>query len=241
MVEKAHSDIVARFTSREGGIMLVDKPQGWTSFDVVNKLRRVFGVKKLGHAGTLDPLATGLLILCSNGMTKAISGFQDLDKKYSGVFEIGKSTPSHDADTAPDAAYEWEHITQADITGQALKLTGKINQIPPMYSALKKGGARLYALARKGIEVERTPREVTVHEFSISEYNPPFARFMISCTKGTYIRSLVHEVGVALKAGAYVTELRREAIGGYSVGDARTVGEWIDTANEMLLCKEHAA
>jgi tRNA pseudouridine55 synthase len=209
-----------------GGVLLIDKPLHWTSFDVVNKvryaLRKSFGLKKLkvGHAGTLDPLATGLLIVCTGKMTPRINELMDQDKIYTGSICLGFSTPSFDAETERIPGGDINDIQISDITQAARKWTGSIEQIPPMYSAVKQGGKKLYDLARKGIEVEVKSRQVSIHEFSIVDYNPPFVDFRISCSKGTYIRSLAHDLGQTLGCGAYLTSLCRTHSGVNSLQDA---------------------
>lgn len=206
-----------------GGVLLVDKPTGWTSFDVVKKIRGMFRVRKVGHAGTLDPMATGLLILCSGSLTRSISGFQNLGKSYTGRCLFGKTTASHDADTPEIDGAPIDHLTAEEIQAVAQRFTGVIQQVPPMYSALKVEGRRLYQMARKGIAIEREPRTVEIRRFALHDFQPPSMRFEVECSKGTYIRSLIHDLGQALGVGAYVTELRRTAIGEHDVASAWTM------------------
>lgn len=206
-------------------ILLINKPLRWTSFDVVNKLRYILKMKKIGHAGTLDPLATGLLIICTGKMTKRIEEFMGLEKEYTGKLILGQSTPSHDLETEVSEPTDVSHITLESITGMANTLTGKLSQIPPVHSAIKIGGKRAYAFARKGKELEMKPREVEVMEFEIVDYTQPEVTFRIVCSKGTYIRSLVRDMGAALGVGAYLSQLCRTRIGSYKLSDSIGVEE----------------
>ncbi|MBX2945655.1 MAG: tRNA pseudouridine(55) synthase TruB [Cyclobacteriaceae bacterium] len=206
-------------------ILLINKPLRWTSFDVVNKLRYILKMKKIGHAGTLDPLATGLLIICTGKMTKRIEEFMGLEKEYTGTLVLGQTTPSHDLETPVSEAKEIGHITLADVQQHAKKFTGKLTQIPPAHSAIKIGGKRAYALARKGKEPELKPREVEVAEFEIIAYQQPAVTFRIVCSKGTYIRSLVRDLGNSLGVGAYLSQLCRTRIGPYKLSDSVGVEE----------------
>lgn len=210
----------------DGAIFLINKPQGLTSFKVVSILRRFLKIKKIGHAGTLDPLATGLLILCTGKATKSISQIQELPKRYLAHIRFGASTPSYDADSEINQKAPYEHITRTDIE-EALKsdFEGEIEQIPPMYSALKKDGKRLYDLARKGETVEREPRRVTIYETKIVHFSNPDIILDIKCSKGTYIRSIAHDLGKKLGSLAYITKLTRSAIGTYTVEKALTIAE----------------
>ena len=213
-----------------GELILIDKPLKWTSFDVTKKLKFAGKFKKIGHAGTLDPLATGLLILCTGKMTKQIDNYQAKEKEYSGTFVLGKTTPSVDLETDFDAEFPTEHIT-FDVMEKALNsFRGIILQIPPIYSAIQVNGKRLYELARKGLtdaDIEIKSREVEVTKFEINASNFPEIDFLIVCSKGTYIRSLVRDFGMACGSGAYLKALRRERIGDYNVIDALTVEEFI--------------
>lgn len=204
----------------EGKLLLIDKPLRWTSFDVVNKLRRIFNIKKIGHAGTLDPLATGLLLVCVGKMTKKIDEFMGLEKEYTGKFIIGQTTPSHDLETTVSEATNVDRVSSEQIFSARDSLTGVISQLPPMHSAIKVGGKRAYAFARKGNEVELQPRTVEVKEFEITSINVPEVRFRIVCSKGTYIRSIVRDFGAHLGVGAYLAELCRTRIGPYRLDDA---------------------
>ena len=211
---------------QSGLVLLVDKPAGWTSFDVVNKirarLRRITANRKIkvGHAGTLDPMATGLLILCTGRATKSISAFQDLPKQYEGSLLLGASTPSYDAETEPDAFFPWEHITPAMLENARKQFLGRIEQLPPMYSAVKVKGQPLYKLARKGKTIERKARAVEVYDFAFRQIELPELHFEVRCSKGTYIRSLAHDFGKILQSGAHLTALKRTAIGEHRLEEA---------------------
>lgn len=204
----------------EDRLLLINKPYRWTSFDVVNKLRYRLKIKKIGHAGTLDPLATGLLIVCTGKMTKSINEFMDLEKEYTGTLVLGQTTPSHDLETEPSEKKDVSHITQQQITEAVKKFTGVIRQTPPAHSAIRIGGKRAYAIARKGKETELAPREVQVKYFDITRVALPEVQFKIVCSKGTYIRSLVRDLGEALGVGAYLSQLCRTRIGNYHLTDA---------------------
>jgi tRNA pseudouridine55 synthase len=215
-------------------LILIDKPISWTSFDVVKKLKFAGKFKKIGHAGTLDPLATGLLILCTGKMTKQIDSYQAQEKTYSGKFVFGKTTPSIDLETDFDASYSLEGLSEEKILEAVQKLTGTIQQYPPIFSAIKQDGKRLYESARKGLEVEIKPREVTVKQFDVDLSNFPVISFYIVCTKGTYIRSLVRDMGVLCENGAYLSELRREKIGDFDVKNALTIEQFIESLKEEV-------
>lgn len=212
-----------------GQVILIDKPLNWTSFQVVNKVRwlikKNIGVKKIkvGHAGTLDPLATGLLILCCGKMTKEIERFQGQEKTYSGTFQLGATTPSYDLETEIDHTYPIDHINPALIEKTKAQFMGEIDQYPPVFSALKKEGKRLYEYARKGEQVEISSRKVKVSAFSIDTSALPTISFEVSCSKGTYIRSLAHDFGQALESGAYLSSLCRERIGDFHLKNAMSM------------------
>ena len=216
-----------------GEMILIDKELNWTSFDVVSKLRNSIKKKlnikkiKVGHAGTLDPLATGLLIICTGKMTKRIDEFSGLNKTYIGKMTIGSTTPSYDLETKPNVYYPTEHINKNLIIETAKKFVGKIDQKPPVFSAVKKDGVRLYKLARKGIKVEVEKREIIIHDFLISSINFPEVEFSLTCSKGTYIRSLAHDFGKELGSGAHLSELRRTSIGDYTVDKSLKLMEFI--------------
>lgn len=219
-----------------GAIFLIDKPLEWSSFDVVKFLRKRIRVKKTGHAGTLDPLATGLLILCCGKATKSISMIQDLPKTYVAEITFGKSTTTYDSEGEVDEEATSEHITRELILSKLeAEFKGTVNQVPPMYSALKYGGKKLYELARKGQTVERAPRQVTFHEFDILGFRPPLLTLLVKCSKGTYIRSLARDLGEALDSKAYLSKLERKAIGHYLVEDALTPHEMGDRLKEIWL------
>jgi tRNA pseudouridine55 synthase len=207
----------------DGRVLLVDKPLGWTSFDVVNKIRKKLGIKKVGHAGTLDPLATGLLIICTGKKTRAIEQYMGLDKTYTGTIVLGAESPSGDLETEPIPVADPTHLSDEQIREAARTFTGAIEQIPPAHSAVKVGGKPAYLLARKGKPVELKPRTVRIHEFEITSINLPEVTFRVTCSKGTYIRSLVHDFGAHLKVGAYLSALRRTRIGDFRVEDASSI------------------
>lgn len=208
------------FDFQLGEILLYDKPINKTSFQAVYDVRKITKVKKVGHAGTLDPRATGVLIICTGKKTKEISSFQDMDKTYTGAFTLGFETASMDSETVPEHFKPFEHITLETMNEIKESFLGEIEQIPPMFSAVNHNGKKLYKLARKGITVERAPRLINVHEFEITEVNLPVVKFMIRCSKGTYIRVMAHDFGKKLGCGAYLSELRRTKIGEFSVDDA---------------------
>jgi len=223
------------FDFATGELLLVDKPVGWTSFDVVGKLRNSFKPLKLkvGHAGTLDPLATGLLIICTGKMTKQIDTFQAEEKEYTGTMILGATTPSYDMETEPDTQFDISHITEEQIKAACQQFTGDIQQYPPAHSAIKIDGERLYEKARRGEEVELRLRSVTISEFEITRIELPEIDFRVVCSKGTYIRSLVHDFGKALNNGAYLSKLRRTRSGNYKVADAWEVMELVGVIREQ--------
>jgi len=209
----------------EDRVLLIDKPLRWTSFDVVKKLRHFLKIKKIGHAGTLDPLATGLLILCTGKMTKRIDEYQAMEKEYTGKFIIGQTTPSYDMETKPTIALDISHIETHEIESAARRFIGTISQIPPLHSAIKVDGKRAYELAREGKDIELKAREITISEFEIRSIDKSQISFRVVCTKGTYIRSLARDFGNALGVGAYLSELCRTRIGTFKLADALTVEE----------------
>ena len=219
---------------KNGQVLLIDKPLNWTSFQVVNKLRweirQRFNIKKIkvGHAGTLDPLATGLLIICTGKQTKEIHTYQGQIKEYTGTFTIGATTPSYDLETDIDKTYPTEHITTALLQETTKQFIGDIQQKPPIFSAIKKEGKRLYELARKGETTEIKPRTVTISEFEITKINLPEIEFRVVCSKGTYIRSLAYDFGLALNSGAHLSKLRRTKIGNFSVEKGDSVEGFIE-------------
>ncbi len=218
---------------KTGALLLIDKPLQWTSFDVVNKLRGTLKAKlqirklKVGHAGTLDPLASGLLLICTGLWTKKIDGLQGMPKQYTGSLKLGATTPSYDAELEEDAQFSIDHISEALLHEKTAPFTGQIEQVPPMYSALKKDGIPLYKLAREGQTIERKSRSVEITTFDITKVEMPSVEFLVDCSKGTYIRSLAHDFGAALDSGAYLTGLRRTLIGDYSVEHALSMEDTI--------------
>jgi len=206
---------------------MVDKPFEWTSFDVVKKLKSALNIKKIGHAGTLDPLATGLLILCTGKKTKEISKFQNQDKEYKGILVLGQSTPSYDLETKPTAAVDISSISKQNLEEATHKFIGEISQTPPLYSAIKVNGKRAYLYARQGDDITLKSRIVQISKFKITDVNFPQVQFTVRCSKGTYIRSLANDFGQVLGVGAYLSQLRRTKIGDYHVDDANTIEELI--------------
>ena len=212
-----------------GCLLLIDKPYNWTSFQLVNKIRWVikkkFNLKKIkvGHAGTLDPLATGLMIIISGKKTKQIIKYQNLDKTYVGSFILGSTTKSYDLETPINKVYNVDHISSKDLNEVKKKFLGSIKQTPPIFSAIKKDGKRLYEYARNNEKVLITEREIEIRKLDFDVENFPEIKFNVECSKGTYIRSLVHDIGKSLNSGAHLTSLCREKIGAYSLKDAITI------------------
>ena len=218
---------------RNGQVLLIDKPLNWTSFQVVNKIRWLiknkFAIKKIkvGHAGTLDPLATGLLIICTGKMTKEISIFQNQTKKYTGTFLVGTTTPSFDLETKPNNTFPINHINEDLIINTTKSFIGKIKQKPPIFSAIKKDGKRLYESARTGENVIINDRDIEILSFNISKINMPHIDFEVECSKGTYIRSLANDFGKKLNSGATLSKLRRTKIGEYSIDKSISIEDFI--------------
>jgi tRNA pseudouridine55 synthase len=219
----------------DGQLLLINKPYKWTSFDVVGKLRNAFKPLKLkvGHAGTLDPLATGLLIICTGKMTKQIDTFQAEEKEYTGTMVLGATTPTYDLESEPEKKFEVGHLTEEEIRVACAQFTGNIQQYPPAHSAIKVDGERLYEKARRGEEVELKLRNVTISEFEITRIELPEVDFRVVCSKGTYIRSLVNDFGVALNNGAYMSALRRTRSGGYRIEDAHEIMELVTDIRKL--------
>lgn len=219
----------------DGQLILIDKPYGWTSFDVVKKIRSTICKKiqvkkiKVGHAGTLDPLATGLLIIATGKFTKKIDELMDLEKEYSGIIRLGATTPSFDLETEVDQEFKTDDLTTDKILLAAHKLTGQLDQIPPIFSAKKVDGKRAYKLAREGKEVELKSRGITVKKFDTKSLEIPNVEFDITCSKGTYIRSLARDLGLELNNGGHLTVLRRESIGDFHVSKAFTPESFMDS------------
>lgn len=215
-----------------GEIILIDKPLGWTSFQVVNKIRwlirSTFGIKKIkvGHAGTLDPLASGLLILCTGKKTKSIEQFMGQEKEYTGTFTLGATTPSYDLETEIDHTFPTDHITEEILQTTLEQFVGTIDQYPPVFSALKKDGKRLYEFAREGVEVEIPTRKVNIRSFELTQKAIPNIDFKVICSKGTYIRSLANDYGKALNSGAHLSALRRTRIGEFNIEQAISIEDF---------------
>ena len=217
----------------EGRVFLINKPLQWTSFDVVRKIRNTIKIKKVGHAGTLDPLATGLLIVCTGKFTKRINEYMAQEKEYTGTFVLGATTPTYDLESEPANFKSIEGITEEYIYETAKKFTGEIMQMPPIHSAIKQKGKPVYLLARKGVDVVMEPRRVTIKEFEITSIDLPVASFRVVCTTGTYIRSLAHDFGQALGCGAYLGSLCRTRIGEFTINDAMGMEEFIASVNRQ--------
>lgn len=220
---------------KNGQILLIDKPLNWTSFQVVNKLRwhirKTFGIKKIkvGHAGTLDPLATGLLVICTGKMTKRINEFQAQVKEYTGTITLGSTTPSFDLETDIDKTYPTEHITEKLVHETTKQFIGDIEQYPPVFSAIKKDGKRLYEFARAGESVEIKSRTINISEFEITRFQNNEVDFRVVCSKGTYIRSLANDFGKTLQSGGHLTALRRTKIGDFHVDNALSIENFIES------------
>ncbi|WP_347923827.1 tRNA pseudouridine(55) synthase TruB [Pontimicrobium sp. SW4] len=220
---------------KNGQILLIDKPLNWTSFQVVNKLRwhirKTFDIKKIkvGHAGTLDPLATGLLVICTGKMTKQINEFQAQVKEYTGTITLGSTTPSFDLETDIDKTYPTDHITEQLVDKTTQQFIGDIEQYPPVFSAIKKDGKRLYEFARAGETVEIKPRTINISEFEITRFENTQVDFRVVCSKGTYIRSLANDFGKALQSGGHLTALRRTKIGDFNVDKAFSIENFIES------------
>ncbi len=210
---------------KEGGVLLIDKPYKWTSFYAISKVRKMIHAK-IGHAGTLDPLATGLLICCTGKFTKKITDYQQLPKEYTGVIRLGATTPTYDLESEPEDNKEFDHLTEEQIRAATEQFTGTIQQVPPIHSAIKKDGKRAYELARKGEEIILQPRNITISEFEITKILLPEVHFRVSCSTGTYIRSLANDFGAALGVGGYLYDLRRTKIGSFNVTDALEPAAW---------------
>jgi tRNA pseudouridine55 synthase len=206
----------------DGKVILIDKPYKWTSFDVVKKIRILTGVSKVGHAGTLDPLATGLLIICTGSFTKKISLYMNMEKEYTGSMILGASTKTYDLESTPENFIDVTHLSKEKIYGETANFTGEIIQTPPVHSAIKKDGKPAYLAARKGKEIILEPRKIYISSFEISEINLPEIKFKVVCSTGTYIRSLVNDFGKELQTGAYLSSLRRTRIGNFTIDDALT-------------------
>jgi len=229
------------FNFEQGEILLINKPYRWTSFDVIGSIRYFFkkelGVKKfkIGHAGTLDPLATGLLILCTGPATKRIEEFKDFDKEYTGTFVLGATTASFDLEKPVDETFPTGHITEEMILRAAQSLTGEIQQVPPMFSAIKVNGKRAYKYARKEEDVILAPRKVMIPEFEITAIRFPEVDFRIVCSKGTYIRSIARDFGKELQSGAHLSSLCRTRVGPYRLSDALEIEQFKELARQHMI------
>jgi tRNA pseudouridine55 synthase len=233
MITKASSDY-SKFDFHSGEVILIDKPIGWSSFKVVYKIRQAAKVKKVGHAGTLDPLASGLLIICTGKKTKEITKYQDFEKTYAGTITLGKSSPSMDLETELSATNSTEGISENSIYEVRDSFIGKIDQIPPMYSAVKVNGKSLYKIARKGKVIERKAREITIYNFNIKNISIPNIDFEIVCSKGTYIRTIANDFGEKLGCGGLLSALRRTKIGIYDIEDAIDTNEFTSRLKDNI-------
>ena len=217
-------------TFEEGRVLLIDKPLDWTSFDVVRKIRNTIQIRKVGHAGTLDPLATGLLIVCTGKFTKRINEFMAQEKEYTGTITLGATTPTYDLESEPQDFKSLEGIGQEMILAATGQFTGEIMQVPPIHSAIKQKGKPVYLMARKGLDVVLEPRKITIKEFEITHIDLPVITFKVVCTTGTYIRSLAHDFGAALGCGGHLSSLRRTRIGEFLAADAMSVEQFVQSA-----------
>ena len=207
----------------EGKVLLINKPLRWTSFDAVRKIRNLIRIKKVGHAGTLDPLATGLLIICTGRFTKKINEYMSQEKEYTGTFTLGATTPTYDLESEPDNFKPTGSVTEELLKSTTTQFTGEIMQVPPAHSAIKVGGKRVYELARQGKEVKLEPRKITIKEFEITKVEMPVVHFKVVCSTGTYIRSLANDFGAVLGCGAYLSSLCRTRIGSFLLDDAMSI------------------
>lgn len=224
----------------EGQVLLFDKPLQWTSFDVVKKVRILTKVSKVGHAGTLDPLATGLLIVCTGKFTKKINEYMGMPKEYTGTFTLGATTPTYDLESAPENATDISHLTEEQIHAATQQFTGDILQMPPQHSAIKKDGKPLYLSARKGIEVKVDPRPVRIDTFEITKIELPVVHFKVNCSTGTYIRSLANDFGVALGVGAHLSKLCRTKIGDFAVENATSLQDFEVLVKQLRAAQDAA-
>ena len=219
-------------TFEEGRVLLIDKPLDWTSFDVVRKIRNLIKIKKVGHAGTLDPLASGLLIVCTGKFTKKINEYMAQEKEYTGSITLGAITPTYDLESEPQNFKPVDTITEELLQETTKKFTGEILQTPPIHSAIKQKGKPVYLMARKGVDVVLEPRKITISKFEITAINMPLVSFKVVCTTGTYIRSLANDFGAEIRCGGYLSELRRTRIGNFKVEDAISIDEFTTLVNE---------
>ena len=219
----------------DGKVLLFDKPLRWTSFDVVRKIRNLTRVMKVGHAGTLDPLATGLLIVCTGKFTKKINEYMGMEKEYTGTFTLGAVTPTYDLETEPQNLKDISHLTIEQIHAATAQFTGAIMQTPPIHSAIKQDGKPVYLAARKGIDVKLEPRPVTIYSFTIEKVVGAVVYFRVVCSTGTYIRSLANDFGAALGVGGYMSSLRRTRIGIFNVDDAKQLANFEEEIKQLVL------
>ncbi|MBI9062373.1 MAG: tRNA pseudouridine(55) synthase TruB [Marinilabiliaceae bacterium] len=225
---------------KAGQVLLINKPLTWTSFDVVNKIRyslkKYLGIKKIkvGHAGTLDPLATGLMIVCTGKATKEIDQYLGQKKRYVASVRLGATTPTLDMETEPDQEFPWKHITKQWLEEVVQSFQGEIEQVPPVFSALKVNGRKAYEMARKGQEVKMQPRQVTIHDMQVLESNLPDFKVDVTCSKGTYIRSLARDLGTALESGAFLTGLVRTEIGDFNLDMAQSIEAFEKKLKEIV-------
>jgi tRNA pseudouridine55 synthase len=226
---------VALIPYLEGKLLLFDKPKNWTSFDLVRKVRNLTRISKVGHAGTLDPLATGLLIVCTGKFTKQINTYMGMEKEYTGTFTLGAVTPTYDLESDPQNFKDYTHLTVAAIENATKAFIGPILQVPPQHSAIKKEGKPVYLSARKGIIVEIEPRPVTIYSFDIIAIALPVVHFKVVCSTGTYIRSLANDFGAALGAGGYMSSLCRTRIGEYTLSEAKQLVDFEEEIKQLLL------
>ena len=222
-----------RNSFEEGQVLLIDKPLYWTSFDVVSKVRNITRTKKVGHAGTLDPLATGLLIICTGKFTKKINEYMAQEKEYTGTITIGATTPTYDLESEPGDAKAYDNINHEDLEKAANSLTGAIMQTPPIHSAIKVKGKRVYELARQGIDVKLEPRQINILSFDITSVQLPLVHFKVVCSTGTYIRSLAHDFGKHLGCGAHLSSLVRTRIGSYLLANALSIAGLEEKTNSI--------
>lgn len=224
----------------EGTVLLIDKPLQWTSFDVVRKIRNLIRIPKVGHAGTLDPLASGLLIVCTGKYTKKINEYMGMEKEYTGTFTLGSVTPTYDLESEPHDFKNIAHLTEEMVHAATKPFTGPIMQTPPIHSAVKQAGKPVYLAARKGIDVKLEPRPVTIYAFEIEKIEWPVVHFRVVCSTGTYIRSLANDFGAALGVGGYMSSLRRTRIGAFTVDDAQSIENFEQQITVLRASEGHA-
>ncbi|MEO5892204.1 MAG: tRNA pseudouridine(55) synthase TruB [Ferruginibacter sp.] len=224
--ERIPIDPAIQLQYSDGKVLLIDKPLHWTSFDVVRKMRSILQIKKIGHAGTLDPLATGLLIVCTGKFTKNINEYMAQEKEYTGHITLGAVTPTYDLESQPEQQKDYSFLTNEMIHAATARFIGPIEQFPPIFSAIKKDGVALYELARRGIDVQPEARKIAIHQFEIVEIALPVVAFKVVCSTGTYIRSLANDFGVVLGCGGYLSSLRRTRIGAFQASEAMTMEQF---------------